>query len=156
MIRDEELKKFEVFQDLTESELESIVQIAVNMDFKAGARIFAEKSLAANLFLVLQGEVSIKMGQDSYTSQLTTDIILPGQTFGWSALTDPFTFTAGAFAVTDTQLLAFDGKRLRKLFKLNNQLGYKIMMRIASVISKRIRQLREKLVDCAARSDTHE
>jgi CRP-like cAMP-binding protein len=154
MITDEKLKHFEVFQDLTDCELENIAQIPIEVDFKAGDRIFAEKSLATNLYLVLEGEVEIKMGQDEYGNQLTTDTILPGETFGWSALTDPFTFTAGAYAVKESKLLAFNGARLRKHFKINNHVGYKIMMRIASIISKRIRHLREKLVGCSLRNGT--
>jgi len=151
MISSKELRAFEIFQDLTESELENVAQIAQKVEYKAGKRIFAEKSLATDLYLVLAGKVIIKMGEDEYDNQLTTDTISPGEIFGWSALTDPFTFTAGAYAQVDTQLLSFDGERLRKHFNINNHVGYKIMMRIASVISQRIRVMSEKLVDCSNR-----
>lgn len=151
MISGKELRAFEIFQDLTESELENVAHIANMVEYKAGKRIFAEKSLAADLYIVLEGKVEIKMGEDDYDNQMTTDIVAPGEIFGWSALTDPFTFTAGAYAAVDTKLLSFDAERLRKHFNINNHVGYKIMMRIASVISQRIRVLSEKFVDCSNR-----
>lgn len=147
MIAIEELKKHEIFSDLTDAELEVISEIAKKVNYEANKRIFEEKSLAANLYLVLKGKVEIRMSRDGGGKQITVAAINPHEIFGWSAVTEPFTFTAAAWTVEQTELLVFSGKLLLDLFKKNNHIGYKIMMKIAKVISSRLKQLSQKLAN---------
>ena len=74
-------------------------------------------------------------------------VIEPDEIFGWSAVTEPFTFTAAAWTLEPSELLVLNGKVLLDLFKKNNHIGYKIMMKIASVISSRLKHLSQKLAD---------
>jgi len=57
--------------------------------------------------------------------RLAIDTVGPGEIFGWSAVTEPFTFTAAAWTIEETELLVFKGDVLRDLFKKNNHIGYK-------------------------------
>ncbi len=78
---------------------------------------------------------------------LAIDTVGPGEIFGWSAVTEPFTFTAAAWTIEETELLVFKGDVLRDLFKKNNHIGYKVIMKVGAVISSRFRHLSQRLAD---------
>ncbi|HDJ23004.1 MAG TPA: Crp/Fnr family transcriptional regulator [Candidatus Aminicenantes bacterium] len=141
------LRKFDIFKGLTDAELENIQSIAKLEKFKANTRVFEEDSLAMKMYLVLKGRVEIRLKKAAGFMPITIDVVGPGEIFGWSAVTNPFTFTAGAWTVADSELVAINGEVLRKIFKINNHLGYKVMMQIAAVISKRFRSLSKKMVE---------
>jgi len=84
--------------------------------------------------------------------QLTIDTIGPGDIFGWSAVAEPFTFTAAAWTVNKSRFIILNGEPLRDLFKKNNHIGYKIMFEISSVISSRFRQLGKKFVNTLSKN----
>jgi len=75
------------------------------------------------------------------------DELSSGDVFGWSSVTDPFTFTAAAWAAEDTKVLAIKGRELRKLFEKDCVIGFFFMNGIASVISRRLKSLRSIFVD---------
>jgi len=59
----------------------------------------------------------------------------------------PHTFTAAACTVENSEIYFIRGDVLRDIFKKNNHIGYKIMMKISSVISSRLRSLSQKFVN---------
>jgi CRP-like cAMP-binding protein len=69
--------------------------------------------------------------------------------FGWSAVTEPHAFTAAAYTMEDAVVFELNGDVLRDLFKKNNHIGFKMMVKIASVISHRLRSLNEKCANAA-------
>ena len=147
MVLLKDLKMSEIFDGLTDVELENIREMAKEKEYEAGKRIFEEKSIAKNLYLVLEGEVEIRMSRDKGGKQLPIETVEPGGIFGWSAVTEPYTFTAAAWTVKKSKFLVIDGEVLRDLFKKNNHIGFKIMTKIASVISSRLRHMNQKFVN---------
>ncbi len=146
MVDIEKLKKFKIFKNLNERELELIANIAKEEMYEAGARIFAEKALATELYLTLEGKVEIKILGDS-DEQVVIDKVGPGEIFGWSAVTEPYTFTAAAWTSEKTKLVVFKGERLRELFEKNNHIGYRVVKEIATVISRRLKAMESKFVE---------
>ena len=143
----EVLKKFDVFKGLADYELENVAELANIADYDAGKRIFDEKSQANYFYFVLEGKVEIKMRAEKGKDLLPIDTVGPGEIFGWSAVTEPFTLTAAAWTLEKTKLFVFKGEVLRDLFKKNNHIGYTVMMAVSSVISSRLRKLNQKLVN---------
>jgi CRP/FNR family cyclic AMP-dependent transcriptional regulator len=147
MISLEELKKIEIFKELNDAELENIVEIAEKEKLDSGVRIFEEKSWATYFYIVEKGVVEIKMSRKKSGKQITIETVGPGEIFGWSSVTEPYNFTASAWTCEKTELLKLKGERLRDLFKKNNHIGYKFIMRVASVISSRLRHLSQRLTN---------
>jgi CRP-like cAMP-binding protein len=147
MVSIEELKRFEIFNGLTDSELSSIGELAKKEEYGEGIRIFEEESQATDLYLVLKGQIEIRMRADKGLEQLSIETVGQGDIFGWSSVTEPYTLTAAAWTVENSELLVLNGKVLRDLFKMNNHIGYMIMMEVASVISSRLRNLNQKCVN---------
>jgi CRP/FNR family cyclic AMP-dependent transcriptional regulator len=147
MISNKELRKFAIFKDLSDAELENITEMAKLENYEANKRIFEEKSWANNLYLVVKGRVVINMKGDKEGEPLQIDEADPGDIFGWSAVTEPHAFTAAAWTKENSEILVLNGKVLLDLFKKNNHIGYKVMSQVASVISSRLRKLNKKLAN---------
>ncbi|MCJ7680953.1 MAG: Crp/Fnr family transcriptional regulator [Candidatus Aminicenantes bacterium] len=143
-----DLKNINIFRDLNDSELESLLSFSKVEKYDSGKRIFAEKSNATNLYGVLEGRVEIRMSGQTGKGEIVTDSARPGQIFGWSAVTEPNTFTAAAWTTEPTRLISINGQYLKNLFKTNNHVGFRVMMQISFVISKRLRQMRKNLAEC--------
>ena len=60
MVKSEELRRFAIFQGLTDNELQNIAEITKKQEFPGEKRIFEEKSIASHLYLLLKGKVVIK------------------------------------------------------------------------------------------------
>lgn len=147
MVSTHDLRGFDIFKELTDPELENVAEIAKRENYDASKRIFEEKSWANNLYLVVKGLIVIKMKGDKGGEQLPIDTAGPGDIFGWSAVTEPHAFTAAAWTTKKSEILVFNGKALLDLFKKNNHIGYKVMAKVAAVISSRLRKLNRKLVN---------
>jgi CRP-like cAMP-binding protein len=147
MVPIQELKEYDIFRGLTDAELENIGEIAKPIEYEADKRIFEENSVAKNLYLVLEGKVEIRMSREKGGKQLPIETVESGEIFGWSAVTEPYTFTAAAWTLEKSKFLVLDGEVVRDLFKKNNHIGFKIMTKIASVISSRLRHMNQKFVN---------
>lgn len=148
----EGLRKCRIFRDLTDREIETIVKYTEQETYPPNSRFFEEKSLAHRFFIVVDGKVSIKMGKDSFGEAMEVDTVGPGEIFGWSAVVEPKSFTAAARALEETKVLIIPGGMLLDIFEKNNHVGYLVMKRLASVISKRLRALRERFIKLGGES----
>ncbi|MGB3340870.1 MAG: cyclic nucleotide-binding domain-containing protein [bacterium] len=145
MIDIKELSQFRIFKGLNERELELIAKIATKKVHEPGARLFEEKALATDLYLVLDGKVEIKIRGNEET-QVVIDQIEAGEIFGWSVVAEPYTFTAAAWTLEKTKLIVLNGERLRDLFEKNNHIGYRIVKEITAVVSRRLKAMETKFV----------
>lgn len=134
-----DLRTFSIFDELDDREFQLIEKHLKEVTYQKGSRFFEEKALATNLYMVIEGKVVIKMGNRE------VDYIEPSEIFGWSAVTEPYTFTAAAWAAEDTRALVIQGEVLRDIFDKNNHIGYLVMKRVASVIARRLKVLRYRL-----------
>ncbi|MGB2907362.1 MAG: cyclic nucleotide-binding domain-containing protein [Candidatus Aminicenantaceae bacterium] len=146
MLKIDDLKRFGIFSALNDNELEYIAEIAKQETYKKGRRIFQENSIAQNIYLVMSGNIEIRM-RGAHGKEMAIDTVGPGEVFGWSAVTEPHAFTAASYAMEASEVFVVNGSVLRDLFKKNNHIGYKVMMKVASVISQRLRSLNEKCVN---------
>lgn len=140
-VTEKELRRFNIFKRLTDSELEIIQEIVSKEKHEAEERIIEEKSEATKLYLVLEGRASIKERGSFGKREMIIDDALPGEIFGWSAIAEPHTYTAAVTATERSVFLTIDSKTLLDLFEKNKDIGYKVMAEIASVISSRFRKV---------------
>jgi len=136
-----ELRQFNIFKRLTDSELEIIREIVNKEEHEANERVIEEKSEAKKLYLVLEGRVSIKKRGDFGRREMVIDDAISGEIFGWSAIAEPHSFTAAVITTERSVFLTIDSKTLIDLFEKNKDIGYKVMAEIASVISSRFRKV---------------
>ena len=146
------LKEFRVFQNLNDREVSLIAEYADEEVIPGGQRIFQEGSLATRLFLLEKGRVAIRMAADKVREPLEVEVLHPGEIFGWSAVTEPYTFTAEAWTLEECKVIVLSSDVLRDIFKKNSHIGYLVMREVASVISERLKAMRRRFVELLQRA----
>jgi len=145
MVPADTLRKLELFDGLTELELNAVTGLAEVVDYPKGSMIFKENESAAKLYVLLTGRVAIQF-ELARNQEAVVHTATAGQAFGWSAMVQPYKFTASARCVEDSKIVTVDGEDLRKFAKDDCHVGFVIMEKLAQVISTRLRETRMQLI----------
>jgi CRP-like cAMP-binding protein len=150
MVPVSELKEFAFSNRFSDEQLNKLASIASEEAYQAGTQMYQNGDAARSLFLIKEGKIVLfidnYMGPHKPPMQVTVDMITKGESMGWSAVVDPYTYTLGALCIDDTKVIAMDSLELRKLMEEDNNLGYKIMQVVAKLISSRLTHTRIILV----------
>lgn len=132
-----DLRGFKIFEELNDRELEVIAKTAKVEELGKGAHLTHAGKVAANLYLIQQGSVTISVpgpnGQD-----LPVDEVGAGEVVGWSTITGPFVFTANSVTAEKSTLIVLNGNKLREIFEINNHIGYRVLKGIGHIVARRI------------------
>ena len=99
--------------------------------------------------LVTEGKVRIQKDQAVGGSQVIAQLG-PGQAFGEMALFDAEPRSATVEAETDTTLVRLSTEDFQRLTREAPELGIKLLTKIASLMSQRLRQTSGRLVEALA------
>ncbi|MBI5696255.1 MAG: cyclic nucleotide-binding domain-containing protein [Nitrospirae bacterium] len=145
MVPVETLKSLDVFSGLTEFEMMEVARVCDTQDYPSGTMVFRENDDADRLYVLLAGRVAIQfeVGRHQDAVVHTSEA---GQAFGWSALVQPYRFTASARCMSDSKILTVDREGLRALLSEDCHIGFIIMEKLAEIISKRLRETRIQLI----------
>jgi len=146
MVPVDELWKFDVFKGLTEGEVKALSDICGKVDIKKGQFVFREGEEARDLFILLEGRVSM-LFEVGRGREAVVHTVNEGEAFGWSALVQPYRFTATAKALEDSTVVAVDGPELKKFMDKDCYLGFVIMEKLAELISSRLRDTRLQMIN---------
>ncbi len=144
----EVLKSSQLFGGLAGYQLDKVVRLCREETCEMGTVIFTEGSIAKDLYIVEQGKVALEMNirfGPGPGRKGTIDIITKGQVLGWSALTEPCTFTMSARCIEKTKVIALDTFPLQHLLEDDRHIGYKVMQELANVERSRLDHTRETL-----------
>ena len=139
MISPELLRRYPFFADLSHDRLVSLSMIAQATTYEVGETVFSQDEPATHLFLLLDGRVSLFVEFDSVASRASITDIEKSEVFGWSALVEPYEYTATAECARSSELISFDALELRQLMKADAQLDCLLMHRISEVLASRLR-----------------
>ena len=146
-----ELTDNELFETLTERELATLAPICSDFVAVEGGVIVTEGRNASALYVVRSGQVAIQQAirvPHAFRSRRTTIAVCrPGEVVGWSALVEPYKYTGSAVAWESCRLISVDGKMLRRALDTHPELGYKVMRSLSALMSKRLGQTAEALID---------
>ncbi len=147
MVAPEVLKRFPLCAGLDEEALRQLAAIAEEVSFPRGTLIFAEGEPAHTFYLLLDGWVDILVNMDASGDrrELVT-ILSPGDLFGWSALVEPYVYTASALCASPVSAVRVRGDDLRRLLETDPELCCTIITRVCQVIVSRLRATRAQMV----------
>ena len=150
------LKQSDIFYQFTQTQLELVANLCAEKTFHAGELIFAENNSSKELYIIVQGEVSILVdpgivGAEGKTEKAVIATLRRGQSFGEIALVDEGLRSASAEAKNkDTRLLVISRDKLIMLCETYPQLGYRLMYNLAADLAMKIRnadlRIREKVL----------
>jgi CRP/FNR family cyclic AMP-dependent transcriptional regulator len=147
MVPADTLRKLDLFDGLSAPELKKLEGISELVDYPRGAFIFIENEEARKLYIMLEGKAAVQF-ETARHQEAVVHIASSGEAFGWSAMVQPYRFTASARAIEDSRVVAVDGEKLRMFLKDNCHIGFVIMEKLAQAISNRLRETRLQLISC--------
>jgi CRP-like cAMP-binding protein len=113
---------------------------------KAGDVLFRQGEHADRFFLVQSGEITVEvpaiMGPALQLQKLSN-----GKLLGWSWLIAPYRWDFQARAVTDAEVIEFDGPAILARCEADNAFGYELFKRFTGLMSERLSSARRKMMD---------
>lgn len=149
------LNQADIFDELTNTQLELIGSICTERHYQADDLIFEENTPGDEMYVIASGEVEIQVDPALLDAQntggpFTIATLRRGQSFGEVALVDQGLRSASArCAHPDTHLIVIPRDKLMLLCDTYPQLGYKLMRNLAMDLAMKIRhtdlKVREQL-----------
>ncbi len=141
-----ELKKQNLFSDLTDAELGIIAQKIIAENYAKGSPIFKEGEPTKGLYLVKNGKVEIsKTTPDGWKQTLA--IITENHIFGeLSVIEDKKAHGADATAIEAADVYRIKADDFKALEKSDTNMMYKIMRTMARIASRNVHTMNEKLM----------
>jgi CRP-like cAMP-binding protein len=135
----DELHHFKIFSALDVADLDAVARICHIREVPAGEELTVEGASAERLYLFSRGKAIVKV-RSPEGGQVVIDELGRGDILGWSAVMEPYTYTASAWTTEPSELIVVDGERLRELCETNRHVGYEVVKGIGEVISRRFGQ----------------
>ncbi len=149
------LKKINIFQDLNDQEIEFIAQIIKTGECKSGEVVMKEGEPGDSMYVIAEGEVQVtktltmKFGEDDFretdktlTELRAEDLVV----FGEMSLITRAERSATIVALTDCTLYEITRESFLGLARAKPDLGFKVMSRLAELLSQRLKQSDENVV----------
>jgi len=128
----------ELLSSFTKKEKEVITSLFDMREIKKGEHIFNRGDFGEELFVVLSGEIEILLPYGS-NKKMRLANFGPGTTVGEVAFLEPGPRSADGRVMVDGEVAVFHNKSLKKLFKLDADLGMRLLLRLGHEISQNLR-----------------
>jgi CRP/FNR family transcriptional regulator, cyclic AMP receptor protein len=140
MIEPSTLMGFDLFKGLREEELIEIAPLCHQHTYEKDALIFTAGSSSTEIYLLEAGTVAIQIESiiDEHETKIVICTVQKGQTFGWTALVPPHTFTASAQCLEKADVTTVNAADLMIILKHHNFIGNTIMTNLSATISSRL------------------
>ena len=119
------LSEVSLFRALSRKELEALGRAADAVEVAAGATLVEQGATGREFFIVLSGEVSVRVGGTEVA------VLHEGQWFGELAIIDPAPRDATVTALSPCELLVIDARRFGPLLEEVPVLARKILVGMA-------------------------
>ncbi|MBF0284288.1 MAG: cyclic nucleotide-binding domain-containing protein [Magnetococcales bacterium] len=136
------LKALNLFEGLSDDQLTTLAPLMREASFTPDQLVLERSSLSADLFVLLEGRVSVEITTVGYyggeTSTMQLAILRPGDIFGEIAFLDGRRRSAAVTALDSLRVLQLERERALALFDLDPHMGYVIMRNVALVLAQRL------------------
>jgi CRP-like cAMP-binding protein len=144
------LKEIELFEGVDFEVLDEIAGICSEDSYSKDTILFEKDEQARCLYILLEGTVYliIKNG-----GSITYNLSESGEVFGWSSMLENGIYSASGICATDLKVVKIEKDRLNRVFQSHPEVGFKVLQRLAGVISRRLSNAYRDLLS-ARRTDT--
>ena len=143
------LKSSELFSGLETGHLEKVSVLCRGGSYREGMMMFKEGDKATEFYVLTEGRVALEMEVRPVPNRpaipTAVEVVSKGESFGWSAVVEPYVYTLSARCMTNCTVLAIKGDVLRKVMADDAGLGFELMKRLARLISLRLTHTRLRL-----------
>lgn len=147
-----EIIKNEIFSLLTSKQIAEISEAAVIKDFEPDQIIYERKEVAKNLFILLEGKVSLRVPSRNDTSIESLsleieDIVQHGALFGTNLLFDVKRYMTRARVMKPSKVMILDAEKFLEIIR-ENQSEFIVMSYLAKVYFQRYVNAMKEFEEC--------
>ncbi len=147
MVNPSSLAAFPLFIDVSQDVVGKISAISDELTFSEGQIIFREGEKADKLHFLISGSVALRVNIMTKPDSVTVSFVSKSnECFGWSGLVSPHYYTASAYCDENSKIMTVSGDGLLQILAANPDAGFKVMHRIANLVSDRLRNSRQALL----------
>ncbi|MEW6287932.1 MAG: cyclic nucleotide-binding domain-containing protein [Chloroflexota bacterium] len=147
MLTPEMLAEFDLFKEVSKDTLREVAAISETIKVKKDDLVFREGERADKLHLLVSGSIALRVKLTSRPDSVTVSFVnRPHQTLGWSGVVSPNHYTASAVCEEDSELVAIPAEKFMSILENHPADGFKVMLRIATIVSDRLRNSRQALL----------
>ncbi len=143
------LSHIELFKDLDDVEHELLLVEITELTVESGALLFEENTTRERLFIIFEGEIEL-FKRTPYDEETRLTIFAKHDFLGEGALMEDYPHNTSARALAKSTLLTISREQFYRLSNERPTIGFKLISRIARVISRRMRQASTRVVNVAA------
>ncbi len=140
------LSEHEFFKDLKPKFLEVVNRSASFATFKTHDYLFCQGKPSSRFFLLLEGSVGIQVYAGEAGS-VDIEELGAGSIVGWTWLLPPYEWVFSGEALERTNVIAFDGVRVRDACEGNSEFGYEMARRLTQIVTDRLTKTRSQLLN---------
>jgi CRP-like cAMP-binding protein len=129
------LKEIELFEGVDFEVLNEIAGICSEDSYSKDTVLFEKDEQAKCLYILLEGTVYLVIKNGG---SITYNLSDPGDVFGWSSMLENGKYTASGICATDLKVVKIEKEKLNRIFQNRPEVGFKVLQRLAGVISKRL------------------
>ncbi len=145
MVPVEVLRSLPVFAGVSAEALRALAAIADERAFQAGEVLWRPGDPALWMYVIRQGQVDI-VYETSGGKHCVVDTVVGGELTAWSALVEPYRYTALSVAREAGRAVCVQAAGLRQLCEQDAVLGYHLAMQIAKAMGNCLEGARLQLV----------
>ena len=147
---EDRLKQHRFTRDLTEEQIDVLASMASEVTFQEDEVILVDGQCSKNLYLVLEGSVSVELHTQRFT--VAIQALGPGKAFGWSSLLDDQDTLFQVRAREQTVVLRLDGAALNHACRNDHTLGYEVLYRALKLVAGRVQATEARFAEmCGVR-----
>ncbi len=138
----ESLRSVEMFEGLTDEEIQLISTLCQAVRVAPGRTIFKEGDRGDELYIILDGSVRVMINtrrSDGSFAPSTINMLYSGQCFGEMTLLDNATRSATVSAADPTTLIVIHEPEFRALCEDNPRIGYRVIRNLADDLAYKLR-----------------
>ena len=140
------LQHCDLLEPLSGDQFAALAACAGMITLREGQTLFGQDDAARDLFVVESGRIAIRLATPAGH---VIEVVDAGQygLFGWSALVAPHVYIADARATEDSTVLVIPAAAAEEVFLRDPAAAYEVMKRLAAIISVRLRDIKEQLIE---------
>ena len=134
----EQLKKFDVFEGLSEADLSVVAKVLTPCKVAQGEQFIVQEQGSKDVYFIVTGRTRVQMSlPDKDTSEVLATLSA-GDTVGELALARSGRRTASAIAQMESTMLKCDASVLNALFDQHPAIGMRVFRNLTRVLSDRL------------------
>ena len=137
------IKESDLFKGVSQRFITKIATNSEEETFTKNSVVFKGGDKASHFYVLVEGAVDISLGKREATHM---SVSKPGEIFGWSALVEPYVYTAMARCTKDTRVIKIARDLVENAIGEHPAEGLAILKNLTGIIAQRLRYAYKSLV----------